>query len=135
MLAYSVMLRQREVGIRKTLGSCHTETATLILRQAALMAMVGLVPGIAGAWLSGHAIRWLLFGVRSLDGVTVALAAMLPLVTTVLAAALLTLRAVQVDRTEMLRSEEPVVVLVHRPHAIPDRAVWKLRLLRPFLKR
>ena len=105
VLAYSVALRRREIGIRMALGSSRSETAALILRQAVLMVFLGLVPGLAGAWASGHAIRSFLYGVRSMDAPTVILVAVLLLATTILAAALPTLRAVQVNPAETLRAE------------------------------
>jgi predicted permease len=105
VLAYSVALRRREIGIRMALGSSRSETAGLVLRQAVLMVAFGLVPGIAGAWMSGHAIRSFLYGVRALDAPTVVLVAVLLLTVAVLAAALPILRAVQVDPAETLRAE------------------------------
>ena len=105
VLAYSVALRRREIGIRMALGSSKKETATFVLRQALRMVLIGLIPGIAGAWASGHAIRSFLYGVGPLDPSTVAVVALLLLLTTVLAAALPTLRAVQVDPAETLRAE------------------------------
>ena len=105
VLAYSVALRRREIGIRMALGSSRSETATLVLRQAMLMVAFGLIPGIAAAWISGHAIHSFLYGVRSLDAPTVAVVAILLLTVTLLAASLPILRAVQVDPAETLRSE------------------------------
>jgi len=105
VLAYAVALRRREIGIRMALGSSRSETAALVLRQAVWMVAFGLIPGMAGAWISGHAIRSFLYGVRSLDAPTVAQVAVLLFAVTILAAALPTLRAVQVDPAETLRSE------------------------------
>ena len=64
VLAYSVALRRREIGIRMALGSTRTAAAGLVVRQAGKMVLLGLVPGIAGAWAAGHAVRSFLYGVR-----------------------------------------------------------------------
>ena len=64
VLAYSVALRRREIGIRMALGSTRPRVAGLVLRQAGTMALLGLVPGITGAWAAGFAVRSFLYGVK-----------------------------------------------------------------------
>jgi len=57
VLAYAVARRRREIGIRMALGSTRSEAAALVLRQAGVMVLWGLVPGLIGARAAGHAIR------------------------------------------------------------------------------
>jgi predicted lysophospholipase L1 biosynthesis ABC-type transport system permease subunit len=51
VLAYSVVQRTREIGIRMALGSSRTKTIGLILRQGGLMGAAGLTLGMIGRGL------------------------------------------------------------------------------------
>ena len=62
VLAYSVALRRREIGIRMALGSSRRGAAGLVARQAGAMLLLGLIPGIPGAWAAG--LRHPLISVR-----------------------------------------------------------------------
>ena len=105
VLAWSVALRRREIGVRMALGSSRAGVARLILRRAGTMVFFGLIPGIAGAWAAGHAIRSYLYGVRTLDPITLLAVGLLLLLVSVAAAALPALRAAHVDPVETLRAE------------------------------
>jgi ABC-type antimicrobial peptide transport system permease subunit len=105
VLAYSVALRRREIGIRMALGSSRPKVAKLVLTQAATMVLLGLIPGIAGAWAAAHALSSFLYGVSPLDPQTLAGVAAILLLVSTAAAALPTLRAAQVDPVETLRAE------------------------------
>jgi predicted permease len=105
VLAYSVALRRREIGIRMALGSSRPKVARLVLTQAATMVLLGLIPGIAGAWAAGHAISSFLYGVSPLDPQTLLAVAAILLVVSAAAATQPTLRAAQVDPVETLRAE------------------------------
>jgi ABC-type antimicrobial peptide transport system permease subunit len=87
------------------LGSSRPKVAKLVLRQAGTMVLLGLIPGIAGAWAAGHAISSFLYGVRPLDPETLASVAALLILVSIAAASLPTLRAAQVDPVETLRAE------------------------------
>src|SRR6185437_8338594 len=67
VLAYSIAVRRREIGIRMALGSTRQRAAGLVASQAGKMVLLGLVLGIAGAWTAGRAVRSFLFGVKALD--------------------------------------------------------------------
>jgi ABC-type lipoprotein release transport system permease subunit len=69
------------------------------------MFLLGLLPGIAGAWAAGRAVQSFLFGVKALDAMTLAAAAAMLLLVSSAAAFLPALRAAQVDPVETLRSE------------------------------
>jgi ABC-type antimicrobial peptide transport system permease subunit len=105
VLAYSVALRRREIGIRMALGSPRQKAAGLIVRQAGKMVMFGLIPGIVGAWAAGHAVRSFLFGVKPLDAETLVATGALLMLVSAAAAFLPALRAAQVDPVETLRAE------------------------------
>jgi predicted permease len=105
VLAYSVALRRREIGIRMALGSTRQRAAVLVARQAGVMLLLGFVPGIAGAWAVGRALRSFLYGVKALDFETLAAAGIVLLLISAAAAFVPSLRAAQVDPMETLRAE------------------------------
>ncbi|MFC5863845.1 ADOP family duplicated permease [Acidicapsa dinghuensis] len=105
VLAYSVTLRRREIGIRMALGSSRTRVTGLVMRQAGAMVLFGLIPGIAGAWAAGYAVRSFLFGVKTLDPVTLAGVALVLVAVATAAAFMPALHAAMVDPMETLRAE------------------------------
>ncbi len=105
VLAYSVALRRREIGIRMALGSSRQRAARLVLSQAGKMVLLGLVPGIVGAWATGHAVRSFLFGVKALDAETLIAVGGLLMLIAGAAAFFPAMRAAQVDPIETLRAE------------------------------
>jgi len=105
VLAYSEELRRREIGIRMALGSSRQGAARLVASQAGKMVLLGLVPGIVGAWAAGHAVRSFLFGVKGLDAETLTAAGALLLLVSAAAAFIPAMRAARVDPVETLRAE------------------------------
>jgi len=72
VLAYSVAQRTRELGVRMALGASAGTVRVLVLRQVAVMTLIGGTLGIASAFALGRAARSLLFGLEGYDVVTVA---------------------------------------------------------------
>jgi predicted permease len=105
VLAYSVALRRREIGIRMALGSTRQRAAVLVARQAGVMLLLGFVPGIAGAWAAGRALKSFLYGVKALDFETLVASGIVLLFISAAAAFVPSLRAAQVDPVETLRAE------------------------------
>jgi predicted permease len=77
VLAYSVAQRTRELGVRMALGASAGTVRALVLRQVAVMTLIGGTLGIASAFALGRAARSLLFGLEGYDVVTVAGATLL----------------------------------------------------------
>ena len=105
VLAYSVALRRREIGIRMALGSSRLGAAGLVARQAGAMLLLGLIPGLLGAWAAGYAIRSFLYGVKPLDASTILAAGSVVIVVAAAATLVPAWRAAQVDPAETLRAD------------------------------
>ena len=63
VVAYSFAQRTREIGIRMSLGASPAGAVALVLRQLRTFLVVGVVPGLALAWLLGQMLKGFLFGV------------------------------------------------------------------------
>jgi predicted permease len=105
VLAYAVVQRTREIGIRMALGAQRAQVLRLILRRGAILTAVGIALGLAGAGAGTRLLRDLLFGVTPLDPETfIAVSVLFGLVATA-ASYLPARRATAVDPMVALRSE------------------------------
>jgi len=104
-LAFTVVQRTREIGVRMALGSTRGGVVRLIVRQAGVMAVSGLAVGLLASWPAGRAVRSFLFGVQPVDPLTLLSTAALLLLACAAAAAGPTWQAAQVDPAEALRAE------------------------------
>ncbi|HWB96853.1 MAG TPA: ABC transporter permease, partial [Bryobacteraceae bacterium] len=77
VIAYIAVRRRNEIGIRMALGATRAGIVGLFLREAALLAAVGAIFGLAGALLFARAARSLLFGFSAYDPLTYGAAAAL----------------------------------------------------------
>jgi putative ABC transport system permease protein len=93
------------MGIRIALGATRSQAEGLVMRQAATMVMLGVLPGVVAAWAAGYALRSYLYGVRPLDLETLVTVGLVSLAIATCAASLPALRAAQVDPMEALRTE------------------------------
>jgi predicted permease len=105
LLTYSVSSRQHEIGVRIALGAQRGDIVRMIMRQGAILAAAGVVPGLFLAYLAGRSMQSLLAGVEPSDIVTFGAAAALCVVMTMIGTLLPTLRAVRVDPATAFRSE------------------------------
>jgi len=105
VLAYSVGSRTHEFGIRIALGAEARAVRWQVLRQGLVLTMVGLAIGLAGSYASVQALTSLLFGVTARDMTTFTVAAVLLVVTAVMACLVPSIRATRVDPVVALRAE------------------------------
>ncbi|HYK36842.1 ABC transporter permease [Alloacidobacterium sp.] len=105
LLAYVVSQRTRELGVRLALGAQRGDLLWLVLRQASVMLVSGVVIGLALAIASGRVVRSYLYGVSARDGWTLGFVALILLVIGMVAAYLPARRAAMVDPMEALRAE------------------------------
>jgi putative ABC transport system permease protein len=105
LLSFTVSLRQQEFGIRMALGAARGDISSMVLKQGAALALAGLIPGLALAYLAARLLQSLLAGVQPGDALTFSIAAALCLVTTLLGALVPALRAIQIDPSSVMRAE------------------------------
>jgi putative ABC transport system permease protein len=105
VIAYSVALRRREVGIRMALGASEGVVKGMILHQGLSLAGVGIALGLAAAAGLSRMMSSLLFGVAPLDPATYGAAAALLLLAALTATYIPARRAASVDPMETLRGE------------------------------
>jgi predicted permease len=105
VLAYTVSRRTREIGVRMALGADAGRVRWLVLRQVAMMTLVGGVIGLAAALALGRTAQSLLFGLAAHDPVVV-IVSVLVLTAVALAAGFLpAYRASTLDPIKALRYE------------------------------
>jgi predicted permease len=105
VLAYSVAVRRRELGIRMALGSSNQGLLSLVLRQGMGLAALGLVAGLLGALAVTRLASSLLFGVKPADPLTFVGVATFMLLVAFLACLVPARRATRVDPLVALRAE------------------------------
>lgn len=105
VLAYSVVRRTREFGVRIALGAGRHEVLGLVLGRAARLVLIGLVLGLAGALVVGRLINQLLFGVSPASPVLLTSACLVLALTAAAAAYLPARRAASIDPVRALRAE------------------------------
>lgn len=105
VMAYVVVRRTREIGVRIALGAAPGRVQRLILAQAMAQAGIGLLIGIAGALLLGGFIRAQLFGVAPSDPMTLIATVGLLALVALFASWLPARRAAAVDPVTAMRAE------------------------------
>jgi predicted permease len=105
VLSYFLARRRSEIGIRMALGASRGRVVVAMLRSAFGMLMVGLVSGTLLALLAAREASTLLFGLKPWDPVTLASAAALLAVVTMVASVVPSMRAANVNPIESLRAE------------------------------
>jgi putative ABC transport system permease protein len=105
VLAYLVLQRQKEIGIRIALGAQRGAILRLVMRDAGLLLTSGVAAGAGLAWLTTRYVQSLLFGLRAHDPATIALGIGLLVAVAFLASYLPVRRAMRIDPMVALRYE------------------------------
>jgi len=105
VVSRSVTQRTHEIGIRMSLGAVPASVLMLVLREGILLAGIGTVLGLAGAWAVRQVLSGLLYGVLPSDPATYIGASILVFGATVSACYFPALRAAHVDPVTALRCE------------------------------
>jgi macrolide transport system ATP-binding/permease protein len=103
VMAYSVNLRRREIGVRMALGARGRTLVALVLGQGLRLVAAGIGLGLFGALVVGRALSGLLYGVSPADPVSLAGAAVVLLAVAALACYVPARYASRVDPLVALR--------------------------------
>jgi ABC-type antimicrobial peptide transport system permease subunit len=105
VLAFSVSARTREFGIRLAVGSQPSRLLTSVIREGAIMAVVGIAAGVVFGFALARLAGSLLLDMKMPTLLPVAASALILLIAAVAASALPAFRASRVDVIQALRSE------------------------------
>jgi predicted permease len=105
LLARSVLLRTREIGLRMALGARPRDALIRVAWQGWRLVLSGAVAGLAAALVLNRLLRSLLYGVETANPIMLAGVAGVLLVVVVVAASIPAIRATRVDPMEALRYE------------------------------
>jgi len=104
VLSYSTTQRAREIGVRTALGANPVNIVSLVLREALIMAVVGIAVGLA---IAAGAVRWIaseLYGVSPHDVAVFAGASLVVIVIAAIACIVPAMRALRTDPALVLRT-------------------------------
>ena len=105
VLSYTVTQRAREMGIRMALGAARSRVLQLVIGQGMLLALLGIVIGLAASFGLTRLLASQLYAVKATDPTTFAVVALVLATIALLATLLPALRATRVDPAITLREE------------------------------
>jgi putative ABC transport system permease protein len=105
VLAFAVIQRTQEIGIRLSLGARRGQVLFLVLRQGLTLTSIGIALGLLGATAVAGLLRGLLFGITPFDAGTFGAVALLFGIVAMAACYLPARRATRIDSIVALRSE------------------------------
>jgi putative ABC transport system permease protein len=105
VMSYSVRERSHEIGLRMALGAQPGQVLGLVLRQAMILSLVGVVIGAAASFLATPLLTRYLYGVKPHDALTLIVVSLLLIGVTLLASYVPARCAAQLDPMETLRHE------------------------------
>ncbi len=105
IIAYSVVQRTREIGIRVALGADPSDVVSLVVRQGLALTIAGIALGLSGAVAMTRYLEGVLFGVTPFDRLTFIAAAAIFLLVALLSSYLPARRASTIDPLVALRYE------------------------------
>lgn len=105
VISFLVARRTQEIGIRMALGAQRGAILRMVLRDAGLLVVIGMIIGIAAALVTAQLLRSLLFHVTPRDPFTLVTTCAVLLLTALFAAWWPARRAASVDPMQALRAE------------------------------
>jgi len=105
VISYMVVRRRSEIGVRIALGANRYDILVMVLKEAAILLLIGLAIGTALALGAGTAATSMLYGLKPGDPWTLAAAITGMIVVALLASLLPAQRAATVHPMEALREE------------------------------
>ena len=105
LMAYSVQQRTQEIGIRMALGAAPGKVRGMIVRQGMILALIGVVVGVAAALALTRLMASLIFGVKTWDPVVFITVTIVLSVVALFATYIPARRAAHIDPLVALRYE------------------------------
>jgi predicted permease len=105
VVSYLVARRTGEIGVRIALGALPGQVGRLVMTRSLLLTLAGVAVGLAGAIGLTRVLSGLLYGVRPVDPLSFAGAALMLAAVALVAAWLPARRAANMDPVEALRQE------------------------------
>lgn len=105
LIAYRVLRRTGEIGIRMALGARRGDVLWLVLQDAVRLVAAGVLFGLPAAWAASRLVSSMLFGVTATDPGTVSGALALLSAAALFAAFIPAVRAARVEPMTALRNE------------------------------
>jgi macrolide transport system ATP-binding/permease protein len=105
VMAWLVVQRTREIGIRMALGAQANNVLALVLKQGMKLVLIGAVIGIPASLAVARLLSSMLFGLTTSDALTIVVVTALLVAVTLLACYVPARRATRVDPLETLRYE------------------------------
>jgi ABC-type antimicrobial peptide transport system permease subunit len=105
VVSYAVAGRTREIGVRMALGARRPNILAMVLREALLLALLGVGIGLAASMALAGAVSSQLYGLKPTDPYTMVGASLLLIVAAGLAGFMPAHRASRVDPMTTLRAE------------------------------
>jgi putative ABC transport system permease protein len=105
VLAYLLLQRRKEIGIRIALGAQRSAILGLVMRDVAVLLLAGAAAGLAITWATTRFVQSLLFDLHARDATTFAFSVALLAAVALVASYLPARRAMRVDPMVALRYE------------------------------
>jgi putative ABC transport system permease protein len=105
VMSYSVEERRQEIGVRMALGAESGKVLRMVLGQGVIVAAIGLVAGVAGAFALTRLLSSLLFDIAPRDTATFVAAPAVLAAVAIAACWIPAWRATRVDPAIVLRDE------------------------------
>jgi ABC-type antimicrobial peptide transport system permease subunit len=105
VMAFTVAQRVHEIGLRMALGASRNRVVMLVLKEALILACIGLGIGMVGAFFIGRALHSALYGIGTIDYGAIAAVSFVLLTASMVASWLPARRAASVEPMQALRTE------------------------------
>ena len=105
VISYSIGERRHELGLRMALGAQRGQVLGLVLRQAMVLSLIGVMIGVAGSFAATPLLAKFLYGVKAHDLLTLVVVSSLLMAVTSVASYLPARHATKIDPMQALRHE------------------------------
>jgi predicted permease len=105
VMAYMVVRRTREIGIRMAIGAARSDVLWLVLREVLVLLAIGIAIALPASWILTQSVRSQLYGIQPTDPVSAIMATLVIAAVAMLAGYLPARRATRVDPLCALRYE------------------------------